>query len=228
MVVFMECSPNTGKLCLWLLGDIEYNILMHSMFYFLAVIPVTDSDHELLPIQFSVDPGEQFVWGRDEKNPHHVSRLTLTNQDKLSLLREYLDIINVSVPPTPKFEENGEFTCEAESDTFNNLLNDEDEIDKKFAEVLETDTTDDAVLSSSDSNMFGTNRSKAAKQLQSVSIHIFILRLKYCAKIELINSKTLKLIDSSFICDIPTILDCYMHLTPVSNRNKLRKQWQYR
>jgi hypothetical protein len=135
------------------------------------VIPVTDSDHELLPIQFSVDPGEQFVWGRDENNPHLVSKLTVTNQDKLGLLREYLDIVNVSIPPTPKSEENGEFTSEAEADSFNNLLNDEDEIDKRYAEVLEGDTTDDAILSSSDSNMFGTNRSKAAKQLQSVSIH---------------------------------------------------------
>lgn len=134
------------------------------------MIPVTDSDHELLPIQFSVDPGEHFVWGRDENNPHIVSKLTLANQNKLGLLREYLDIVNVSIPPTPKSEENSEFTSEVEADGYNNLLNDEDEIDKKFAEVLETDTTDDAVLSSSDSNMFGTNRSKAAKQLQSVSI----------------------------------------------------------
>lgn len=148
--------------------------------YFLAVIPVTDSDHELLPIQFSVDPGEQFVWGRDENNPHIVSKLTLANQDKLGLLREYLDIVNVLIPPTPKSEENSEFTSEIEAYSFNNLLNDEDEIDKKFSEVLETDTTDDAVHNPSDSNMFGTNRSKAAKQLQSVSIHFPSLVKMWC------------------------------------------------
>lgn len=145
-------------------------------FYFLAVIPVTDSDHELLPIQFSVDPGEQFVWGKDENNPELVSKLVLSNRDKLGLLHGYLDIVNVSIPPTPKSEENGEFTSEVESDGINNLLNDEDEIDKKFAEVLDIDTTDDIGLSSSDSNMFGTNRSKAAKQLQSVSICAFRLK----------------------------------------------------
>ncbi|XP_069695244.1 OTU domain-containing protein 7B-like isoform X3 [Periplaneta americana] len=134
-----------------------------------AVIPVTDSEHELLPIQFSVDPGEQFEWGKDEKNPQIVSKLVLAHRDKLGLLREYLDIVNVSIPPTPKSEENGDFISETESDSCNNLLNDEDEIDKKFAEVLESDTTDEGALSASDSNMFGTNRSKAAKQLQSVA-----------------------------------------------------------
>jgi hypothetical protein len=144
------------------------------------VIPVTGSDHALLPIQFSVDPGEQFVWGRDENNAQLVSKLVLSNRDKLGLLHEYLDIVNISIPPTPKSEENGEFTSEVESDGINNLLNDEDEIDKKFAEVLEIDTTDDAALSSSDSNMFGTNRSKAAKQLQSVSI--CTLRLRWYTK----------------------------------------------
>lgn len=137
---------------------------------------MTDSDHELLPIQFSIDPGEQFVWGKDENNTQLVSKLVLSNRDKLGLLRGYLDIVNISIPPTPKSEENGEFASEVESDGIINLLNDEDEIDKKFAEVLEVDTTDDAALSSSDSNMFGTNRSKAAKQLQSVSI--CALRLK--------------------------------------------------
>jgi len=143
---------------------------MNLIFYLLAVIPVTDSDHELLPVQFSVDPGELFVWGRDENNPHLASKLAVTNRDKLDLLRAYLDIVNVSIPHTPKSEENGEFTSEVESESINNLLNDEDEVYKKFSEVLETDTTDDVTLSPSDSNMFGTNRSKAAKQLQSVSI----------------------------------------------------------
>jgi hypothetical protein len=145
---------------------------MKLFFYFLAVIPVTDSDHELLPMQFSVDPGEQFVWGRDENSPQLASKLALTNRDKMDLLRRYLDIVNVSIPHTPRSEENGEFPSEVDSESSNNLLNDEDEVYKKFSEVLETDTTDDVTLSSSDSNMFGTNRSKAAKQLQSVSISL--------------------------------------------------------
>jgi hypothetical protein len=140
------------------------------MFYLLAAMPVTGSDHELLPVQFSVDPGEQFVWGRDEKSPHLASKPAVTNRDKMDLLHAYLDIVNIPIPHTPKSEENGEFTSEIESESINNLLNDEDEVYKKYSEVQETDTPDDSALTLSDSNMFGTNRSKAAKQLQSVSI----------------------------------------------------------
>ena len=33
---------------------------------FSAVIPVTDSEHALLPLQFAVDPGPDFRWGEDE------------------------------------------------------------------------------------------------------------------------------------------------------------------
>jgi hypothetical protein len=31
-----------------------------------VVIPVTDSEHLLLPLQFAVDPGPDFRWGEDE------------------------------------------------------------------------------------------------------------------------------------------------------------------
>ena len=31
-----------------------------------VVIPVTDSEHSLLPLQFAVDPGPDFRWGEDE------------------------------------------------------------------------------------------------------------------------------------------------------------------
>jgi hypothetical protein len=60
----MMVATNTKELCMQKFCDTNL------MFYLLAVIPVTGSDHELLPVQFSVDPGELFVWGRDENNPH--------------------------------------------------------------------------------------------------------------------------------------------------------------
>ena len=40
-----------------------------------AVIPVTDADHNLLTVHFSVDPGPDFVWGRDELNGPLVNSL---------------------------------------------------------------------------------------------------------------------------------------------------------
>ena len=123
----------------------------------IAVIPLTDSEHKLLPIQFSIDPGEQYVWGKDDH------KLTLSMKDNLRLVHEYLDVIHVAIPSTPKSEDNGEFISEMEAD----IVNDEDE-----AEKIDVDTTDDVA----DTN---TNKSKAAKQLQSVSLlSIFMIKEK--------------------------------------------------
>ncbi|XP_043197205.1 OTU domain-containing protein 7B-like [Amphibalanus amphitrite] len=70
-----------------------------------AVVPVTDPDGVLLPIQFVVDPGPDVAWGSDETDPVTQARLTLQPQHKLSLLREYLDVAELplrrSPPPVP-------------------------------------------------------------------------------------------------------------------------------
>lgn len=63
--------------------------------FFPAVIPVTDCCHELLPIQFVIDPGEDFVWGRDDLNEAVIQKLTITTHDKIGLLNEYLDVVQV-------------------------------------------------------------------------------------------------------------------------------------
>lgn len=62
---------------------------------FAAVIPVTDCCHDLLPIQFVIDPGDDFLWGEDDLNPTIIQKLTITNHDKIGLLNEYLDIAQV-------------------------------------------------------------------------------------------------------------------------------------
>lgn len=35
---------------------------------FLAVIPLTDSEHKLLALHFAVDPGRDWEWGRDDND----------------------------------------------------------------------------------------------------------------------------------------------------------------
>lgn len=60
-----------------------------------AVIPLTDCCHELLPIQFVIDPGEDFVWGKDDLDPNVIQKLTITTHDKIGLLNEYLDVTKV-------------------------------------------------------------------------------------------------------------------------------------
>jgi OTU domain-containing protein 7 len=116
------------------------------------VIPLTDSEHELLPIQFNIDPGEQFVWGRDEHLPNLASRFTLAQKERLGLLREYLDVTQVPV------SEGGD---EVEMDGSSPV--EEEELERRLSEVeLECDE----MSSSSDSGVY---KSKAAKQLQSVA-----------------------------------------------------------
>nr|CAD7407275.1 unnamed protein product [Timema poppensis] len=124
-----------------------------------AMIPLTDSDHVLLPIQFLVDPGEHFVWGLDDTNLHTAQKLTLDEKEKLSLLHEYLDVVHVSIPLTPCAEESSDPPI-LEQDS---RVSDEDDIEKKFSEIV------DSEINSETNPTFTNNKSKAAKQLQSVA-----------------------------------------------------------
>ena len=62
------------------------------------MIPLTDSEHSILPVQFALDPGLQIEWGRDENNPNILGTLDLTQSEKLVLLKEYLDVVQVPLP----------------------------------------------------------------------------------------------------------------------------------
>lgn len=59
------------------------------------MIPVTDCLHELLPIQFIVDPGDRFVWGRDELDETMAHKFNYTEDDMKNLLNDYLDLTQV-------------------------------------------------------------------------------------------------------------------------------------
>lgn len=67
---------------------------------FSAVIPVTDAEHNLLNVHFSVDPGPQFVWGRDEYDPGIMAGLIQLGEpaEHLSSLASYLELVKVSLP----------------------------------------------------------------------------------------------------------------------------------
>lgn len=39
-----------------------------------AVIPLTDSEHKLLPVHFAVDPGRDWHWGRDDGDNVRLAR----------------------------------------------------------------------------------------------------------------------------------------------------------
>ena len=65
-----------------------------------AVIPVTDAEHNLLTVHFSVDPGPDFIWGRDEFDSHLMAGLTALGEpaEHLTSLANYLDLVRVSLP----------------------------------------------------------------------------------------------------------------------------------
>ena len=63
---------------------------------FPAVIPLTDSSHTFLPVQFAVDPGPAMVWG---EGGAVVGLLELQEGDKEGLVGRYLDLVRVPLPP---------------------------------------------------------------------------------------------------------------------------------
>lgn len=39
-----------------------------------VVIPLTDSEHKMLPLHFAVDPGKEWEWGKDDTNNVMLAR----------------------------------------------------------------------------------------------------------------------------------------------------------
>lgn len=54
------------------------------------------------------DPGEEFVWGESEKNHEILKRLEIKEESKLVLIKRYLDIETIPIPPggTPVHQNN--------------------------------------------------------------------------------------------------------------------------
>lgn len=42
-----------------------------------VVIPLTDSEHKMLPLHFAVDPGKDWEWGKDDTNNVMLARWVL-------------------------------------------------------------------------------------------------------------------------------------------------------
>ncbi|XP_006902605.1 PREDICTED: OTU domain-containing protein 7A-like [Elephantulus edwardii] len=57
-----------------------------------AVIPLTDSEHKLLPLHFAVDPGKEWEWGKDDNDNARLAHLILSLEAKLNLLHNYMNV----------------------------------------------------------------------------------------------------------------------------------------
>ncbi|XP_050186332.1 OTU domain-containing protein 7B [Myiozetetes cayanensis] len=63
-----------------------------------AVIPLTDSEHKLLPVHFAVDPGKDWQWGKDDSDNVKLASVTLSLEAKLHLLHSYMTVRWITLP----------------------------------------------------------------------------------------------------------------------------------
>uniref|UniRef100_A0A8D2JC28 ubiquitinyl hydrolase 1 n=1 Tax=Varanus komodoensis TaxID=61221 RepID=A0A8D2JC28_VARKO len=63
-----------------------------------AVIPLTDSEHKLLPVHFAVDPGQDWEWGKDDSDNVRLASVTLSLEAKLHLLHSYMTVKWIPLP----------------------------------------------------------------------------------------------------------------------------------
>ncbi|XP_075048829.1 OTU domain-containing protein 7B isoform X2 [Mixophyes fleayi] len=61
-------------------------------------IPLTDSEHKLLPVHFAVDPGKDWEWGKNDSDNVRLAGVTLSLEAKLNLLHNYMTVTWLSLP----------------------------------------------------------------------------------------------------------------------------------
>ncbi|XP_041729930.2 OTU domain-containing protein 7B isoform X3 [Coregonus clupeaformis] len=63
-----------------------------------VVIPLTDSEHKMLPVHFAVDPGKDWEWGKDDMDNVMLASVTLSLEAKLQLLHSYMTVTWLPLP----------------------------------------------------------------------------------------------------------------------------------
>lgn len=137
-----------------------------------AAIPVTDASRALLPLQFAIDPGDEVVWSKDENDEAVIKRVSLTDVEKLELLKTYLQIVQIEVPKSasdaPIVAELPRLTSKRihvleKSQTLPSSFEFDDGVSS-----TDTATVSGASSSTDKSSNHPQSRSKAASQLQLI------------------------------------------------------------
>ncbi|KAM9805897.1 OTU domain-containing protein 7B [Syngnathus typhle] len=63
-----------------------------------VVIPLTDSEHKMLPLHFAVDPGKDWQWGKDDTNNKKLGSVSLSLEAKLQMLHSYMIVKWLPLP----------------------------------------------------------------------------------------------------------------------------------
>jgi OTU domain-containing protein 7 len=64
---------------------------------FLAMVPITDSQHRLLPVHFACDPGADFTWWSDAADERIAAAAQLDQIQRLAIICRYMDVEAVDV-----------------------------------------------------------------------------------------------------------------------------------
>lgn len=67
-----------------------------------ASVPLVGPNYDLLPLQFSMDPGEDFVWSDLDGDSSVAENFALSMDKKLELLKKYLHVEIIKIPCTSK------------------------------------------------------------------------------------------------------------------------------
>ncbi|XP_029959454.1 OTU domain-containing protein 7B isoform X1 [Salarias fasciatus] len=63
-----------------------------------VVIPLTDSEHKMLPLHFAVDPGKDWEWGKDDHDNVMLASVALSLEAKLQMLHSYMTVSWLPLP----------------------------------------------------------------------------------------------------------------------------------
>jgi OTU domain-containing protein 7 len=71
-----------------------------------TAIPLVDKDLKILPLPFAADPGPNWDWMNNENSEEIVKKKSLTDEDRMSLLEKYLDVVEIDINEESMFDEN--------------------------------------------------------------------------------------------------------------------------
>lgn len=130
-----------------------------------ALIPLIDIDNVLLPIQFCIDPGEDFDW---HEYDGQEGNWALTDREHVALLKEYLNVIHATqLGASPEEEICDDLTDEE----YDRRIGDAEFELVKNDEIQQTNggSVSGQQHSTGTTAATANGKSKAAKQLQSVA-----------------------------------------------------------
>jgi len=67
-----------------------------------AAVPLVGPNYDLLPLQFAVDPGEDFLWSSLDEDSSIADKLALSMDKQLELLKKYLNVESSKLPTASK------------------------------------------------------------------------------------------------------------------------------